>query len=79
MIIILYSGTRVDEPLSCFSCGKLGYDECEDFDASNPDQTKVCKKGEVCLIYSWDKTQNEKGKHMRLILIQMNLNKTLKI
>ena len=28
---------------------------------SNPDLVKVCKKDEVCLIYSWDKTEDEKG------------------
>ena len=61
--IILLSGTRINEPLTCFSCGKLGHDECENFDASNPNQVKECNKGEVCLIYSWDKTYNEKGKY----------------
>ena len=50
-----------DDGIKCFSCGRLGYHECEDFDTSNPDQVKNCKKDEVCMIYSWQKTQNERG------------------
>ena len=49
------------DPLKCFSCGKLGYDECKAFDPSNPEQVKVCKINEVCMIYAWDKTENKKG------------------
>ena len=54
-------GPLINGPLKCFSCGKLGYDECKEFDSSNPEQVKVCEKGEVCLIYAWDKTQDKKG------------------
>ena len=54
-------GPLINEPLKCFSCGKLGYDDCQDFDSSNPEQVKTCKKDEVCLIYAWDKTEDKKG------------------
>ena len=54
-------GPKNSGPLRCFSCGKLGYDECKSFDPSNPEQVKVCEKDEVCMIYAWDKTQNKKG------------------
>ena len=54
-------GPIIDGPLKCFTCGKLGYDECKDFDTSNPEQVKNCKNGEVCMIYAWDKSQDKKG------------------
>ena len=59
--IYLLTGPKNSGPLRCFSCGKLGYDECKSFDPSNPEQVKVCERDEVCMIYAWDKTQNKKG------------------
>ena len=59
--IKFFSGPIIDGPLKCFTCGKLGYDECKDFDTSNPEQVKNCKRDEVCMIYAWDKSQNKKG------------------
>ena len=56
-----FLGPRINGPLKCFSCGKLGYDECKEFDPSNPELAKVCAEDEVCMIYAWDKTQNQKG------------------
>ena len=57
----MLSGSRAVEPLKCFSCGKLGSHDCEAFDVTDPKQAKICKKDEVCLIYSWEKTPHERG------------------
>ena len=58
---LIFLDPRSDDGIKCFSCGRLGYDECEDFDTSNPNQVKNCEKDEVCMIYSWQKTENERG------------------
>ena len=41
----------------CYSCGKLGHDECSEFDTQDPKQIKVCAANETCLLYTWEKSE----------------------
>ena len=41
----------------CYSCGKLGQDECSEFDPTTPKQMKVCAANEICLLYTWQKSE----------------------
>ena len=46
----------------CHTCGSLfsgGNPNCEEFDASDPTQQELCKVGESCLWYSWQKSDTE--------------------
>ena len=46
----------------CHTCGSLfsgGNPNCEEFDASDPTQQELCKVGESCLWYSWQKYETE--------------------
>ena len=47
---------NVTRSLKCHSCGKLGVEECTDFDNNDEDQIKECSFGEVCLLYTWEKS-----------------------
>ena len=40
----------------CFTCGKLGVEECDLFDAEDDTQIKDCSQNEVCLLYTWKKS-----------------------
>ena len=42
--------------IKCHSCGKLGVEECTDFDNNDEDQIKECSSDEVCILYTWKKS-----------------------
>ena len=66
ILVVIFNfliGPRLDGPLKCFSCGKLGSHDCEAFDVSDPSHVKTCQKDEVCLIYSWMKSASKRGKY----------------
>ena len=48
--------------LKCFSCGSLldPNRECDEFNPTDPDQVQTCGTNEACLLYSWEKSSNEK-------------------
>ena len=50
------SQTSISSDTKCYACGKLGFDECKEFDTHNQEQIKKCSKHEVCLLYSWKKS-----------------------
>ena len=39
--------------------GESGNAQCDEFDASKPDQQSYCQPGEACLWYSWLKSDND--------------------
>ena len=50
----------------CYSCGSLfsrDVPDCPHFDRDNSSQREVCQPGEVCLLYSWKKSQLEMGSY----------------
>ena len=52
------------EGILCYSCGSLfnvNAPKCDDFDRFNQSQRARCRPGEGCLLYTWQKSANEKG------------------
>ena len=47
---ISFNGTK------CYTCGKLGVEECAEFDIQDQGQIKECSLNEVCLLYTWKMT-----------------------
>ena len=48
--------------LQCYSCGSLlnpDNAKCERFDRTNTSLSQTCLKGEVCLMYTWRKSDTE--------------------
>ena len=45
----------------CYQCGSLfsrgGNSGCSEFDDTDPSQQGFCQPGEVCLIYTWEKSR----------------------
>ena len=78
-LLYILGQQHVDEPLKCFSCGKLGYDDCKAFDAANKEQVKVCGQDEVCLIYSWNKTPQEIGNYSHVFPDNIYGEKIIKV
>lgn len=49
--------------LRCYSCGSLlsGNQNCTQFNATDPRQIQFCKPDEACLMYSWSKSDTQRG------------------
>ena len=47
--------------VSCYQCGSLfsdgGNSDCTEFDEADPGQQGLCDPGEVCLLYTWQKSR----------------------
>ena len=52
---------RSRERVRCHQCGSLfseeGNPDCSEFDEAEPSQRGLCQPGEVCLLYSWQKSR----------------------
>ena len=51
------------QQLRCYSCGSLlsADKTCTRFNSSDPSQIQNCNSDEACLMYSWNKSQTQKG------------------
>ena len=54
--------------LQCYSCGSLlnPASDCQEFSRTEPGQVQTCLQDEACLLYSWNKSHTEVGKHSLL-------------
>ena len=52
------------QKLECYSCGSLLFPDkqCKIFNTSDPLQTQTCLDDEACLMYSWKKSNSDRGK-----------------
>ena len=52
-----------EERIRCHKCGSLfssdGNPECSQFDESDEAQQGLCGPGEVCLVYTWQKSRSD--------------------
>ena len=52
---------RERERVNCYQCGSLfsdgGNSDCTEFDEADPGQQGLCDPGEVCLLYTWQKSR----------------------
>ena len=59
------AAAAASQPVQCYSCGSLFSRQnsaCDNFDRNNASQKTTCNEGEGCLLYTWQKSQNETGK-----------------
>ena len=52
---------RERDRVSCYQCGSLfsdsGNSDCSEFDETEPSQQGLCQAGEVCLLYTWQRSR----------------------